>query len=189
MNNLAHGELGRDDYLTPPDVCEFGRLCLGGPFDLDPCSQHNRNQIAQAEQIFTKEDNGLLQPWNCKRAIVNPPGGRTRLGLMFWTKLIEEYASGRCQSAIFIAFSIDYLQTTQNKHPVCPGGMLEFPTIVPSKRLKYWDVTELGVPFQTPKAMRPSVICILPPLDGPQPEYRRALLAMNVPGIWLDPEI
>lgn len=182
--SAAHGELGRDDYLTPPEVVNFGRMALGGPFDLDPFSQHTRNQIVQAERLFTKEDDGLAQEWVCERAMVNPPGGKSRLGQLAWAKLVEEYAAGRCKGALFVAFSTDYLQTTIGKPDWLPRGMLAFPTFLPARRLAYWDIDERGVAFETDKALRPSVLCVLPRADAPL-DRDRLTAQISVGGVWI----
>lgn len=57
-----------DEWMTPPDFvaqleAEFGA------FDLDPCA---REASAQAPLYYTKEDDGLAQPWH-GRVFVNPP--------------------------------------------------------------------------------------------------------------------
>ena len=59
---------------------------------------------------------------------------------------------------MFLAFSIDALQTTQmHTH----GGMLWFPVLVPKRRIKYFSVNgEQGC------GPRPSCLCWLPPKDA-----------------------
>jgi site-specific DNA-methyltransferase (adenine-specific) len=57
-----------DEWMTPPDFvaqleAEFGA------FDLDPCA---REASAQAPYYYTKEDDGLAQPWH-GHVFVNPP--------------------------------------------------------------------------------------------------------------------
>jgi site-specific DNA-methyltransferase (adenine-specific) len=44
-----------------------------GPFDLDPCAT---SENAKCPRYFTKEDDGLSQPWT-GRVFVNPPYGRS----------------------------------------------------------------------------------------------------------------
>jgi phage N-6-adenine-methyltransferase len=57
-----------DEWSTPPDI--MTRITLAyGPFDLDPCC---RAETACAPRHFTKDVDGLTQPWH-GRVYVNPP--------------------------------------------------------------------------------------------------------------------
>ena len=58
-----------NEYATPPDVWRPLADCVGG-FDLDPCSGAESTPIAPKR--YTKEDNGLEQPWEGD-VFVNPP--------------------------------------------------------------------------------------------------------------------
>lgn len=60
---------GHDEWLTPPEI-----LKLLGPFDLDPCSPIVRPWDT-ASKHYSREDDGLLQPWR-GRVWLNPPFGR-----------------------------------------------------------------------------------------------------------------
>ena len=60
------GEWETPQYFFDSLVEEFGE------FDLDPCATHEN---AKCPKYFTKEDNGLLQPW-VGRVFMNPPYGR-----------------------------------------------------------------------------------------------------------------
>lgn len=60
-----------DEWYTPPDIFD----CLGVTFDLDPCSP-GKNHWVPANNVYTKEDDGLLMPW-VGTVFMNPPyGGR-----------------------------------------------------------------------------------------------------------------
>ena len=48
-----------DDWYTPPDIFD----ALGLIFDLDPCSPGPAHWVP-ARKIYTKEDDGLVQPWS-----------------------------------------------------------------------------------------------------------------------------
>lgn len=68
-----------DSWSTPPDffakvVAEFG------PFDLDPCATAEN---AKAPKYYTREQDGLTQPWYGKMW-VNPPYGRGKRGAGPW---------------------------------------------------------------------------------------------------------
>ena len=61
-------KMGKDEWLTPPEI-----LQALGEFDLDPCAPINRPWDI-ATKHYTKEDNGLLLPWD-GRVWCNPPYG------------------------------------------------------------------------------------------------------------------
>ena len=67
-----HGEKpdwwSTDEWSTPPEFVLALEQRLG-KFDLDPCA---RPETAKAPHYFTKDDNGLLQPWY-GLVWVNPP--------------------------------------------------------------------------------------------------------------------
>ena len=44
-----------------------------GPFTLDPCATKSN---AKCNRYFTKEDNGLVQPWAPAKVWMNPPYGK-----------------------------------------------------------------------------------------------------------------
>lgn len=60
--------MGTDEWLTPPEILE-----ALGPFDLDPCAPSTR-PWPMAAQHYSKEDDGLLRPWE-GRVWLNPPYG------------------------------------------------------------------------------------------------------------------
>lgn len=59
-----------NQYGTPPSLIRKLERALGGRFDLDPCSGSEVDPIA--EERYTKEDDGLSQPW-FGNVFVNPP--------------------------------------------------------------------------------------------------------------------
>ena len=56
-----------DDWYTPRDIFD----ALGLTFDLDPCSPGPAHWVP-ARKIYTKEDDGLVQPWS-GTVFMNPP--------------------------------------------------------------------------------------------------------------------
>ena len=75
-----------DEWLTPPEI-----LAALGPFDLDPCAPAVR-PWPMAKRHYTREENGLLMPWE-GRVWLNPPyGGPTIVGP--WLKLMAEHHNG-----------------------------------------------------------------------------------------------
>jgi len=74
--NLHHGPMmqaeqdpAKNEYATPPEVWRPLADAVDG-FDLDPCSGAESTPIADTR--FTKDDDGLTQPWHGD-VFVNPP--------------------------------------------------------------------------------------------------------------------
>lgn len=162
------------EHGSPPDIIEAARRVLGG-IDLDPASSAVFNEFVKAERFYTKEDDGLSQPWS-GRVFLNPPSGDNgKLVKAFWERLTDEYFRREVESAIYIGFSIDQLQTLQNTQY---GGPLQLPICVPSKRLQF--VTALEAPTQQglfgtatgsapvlgESPTKPNFVCLLPSRVG-----------------------
>lgn len=83
-----------DEWLTPPHI-----LDALGPFDLDPCSPHNRPWPTAAEH-YTASDDGLDLPWH-GRVWCNPP--YSTIGP--WMARLADHGNGialvfaRCETA------------------------------------------------------------------------------------------
>ena len=86
LNNLT----GNVEWFTDPALVERVRTVMGG-IDLDPASCEAAQCTVKATQFFTKEQNGLTQPWY-GRVFLNPPFRRDLIG-KFVTKLISERAN------------------------------------------------------------------------------------------------
>ena len=76
-----------DDWYTPPDIFD----ALGLMFDLDPCSPGPTHWVP-ARKIYTKEDDGWVQPWS-GTVFMNPPFGR-RNGHVPWLRRFVEHGDG-----------------------------------------------------------------------------------------------
>jgi hypothetical protein len=75
-----------DDWHTPPEIF----AALGLQFGLDPCAPVDRTHyFVPAIKFFTKEDDGLAQPWHG----LNPPFGGRR-GHVSWLLKFFEHANG-----------------------------------------------------------------------------------------------
>jgi hypothetical protein len=61
-----------DDWYTPETYMTCIRAALGGRIDLDPASHVIANRIVKATSFFTRDQNGLIQPWS-GRVYLNPP--------------------------------------------------------------------------------------------------------------------
>lgn len=85
MTNLAiHFSSVKHDWSTPWDFFKAQEAEFG-PFDLDVCATPEN---AKCSRFYTREQNGLAQPWT-GRCWVNPPFGR-EIGR--WVKKAAEEA-------------------------------------------------------------------------------------------------
>ncbi len=140
------------EHNTPAGIVEKVRDVLGS-IDLDPASNTLANTVIAAKKHYTINDNGLAKPWHGS-VFCNPPGGSLvddrdwislfpdgqngrSLAKAFWQKLCKEVKGGHIDHAIFLAFSVDLLQTSQS----CLHAAGDFPVCFPSHRIKYLDVS------------------------------------------------
>ena len=102
MVDAVHYSSDRSDWLTPDEILEAVVKAMGG-IDLDPCSNSHEEPNVPALKHYTKEDDGLAQPWY-GRVFANPPYSKKRTeGIHPWSeKLIEEWESGRLLMGIFL---------------------------------------------------------------------------------------
>lgn len=111
-----------------------------GSIDLDPASTAEANAAVRAERFFTKEDNGLLEPWR-GRIFLNPPGDdRGLLPKAFWSKLCTEYIYGPVTEAIYLGFNLEQLVSLQTNTVgplVADPSPLWYPICVPRRRLPF----------------------------------------------------
>ncbi len=144
--NIQHSSR-TDRWYTPTAILERARQVLG-EIDLDPASDEFGNSFVKAKRYITQAEDGLVTPWEGSTIWLNPPGGKTKnksnTGL-FWKKLMEYRASGKLDHAIFMAFSLEALQSSQGKGVPSIG---EFMFCVPRKRIAF--VSPAGVPEVAP---------------------------------------
>ena len=91
-----------DEWGTPGEYIELAREVMGG-IDLDPASNEYAQRTVQAARYFTKDDDGLTQPWT-GRVFLNPPYSRRLIG-RFADKLITEYEAGSVTEALVLTQS------------------------------------------------------------------------------------
>ena len=102
-----------NEWWTQFRYIEAAKLVLR-EIDLDPASCELANQTVRAARIYTKEQDGLRQPW-CGRIWLNPPysrdnmargmesGDRPKSIMQTWIeKLISEYRRGNVHAAILL---------------------------------------------------------------------------------------
>lgn len=96
INNPVLYSSDSDEWYTPNHVV-YRVLQALGTIDLDPCSNSKENPIVPAVNVFTKDDNGLMQDWFGK-VYMNPPYGRE---IAEWVSyLVEQYEHGKVVEAI-----------------------------------------------------------------------------------------
>lgn len=75
---------GKDEWLTPPAIIQSL-----GEFDLDPCAPIKR-PWPTAKKHYTREDNGMMQPWQ-GRIWLNPPYGTETAR---WMRRLAHHGNG-----------------------------------------------------------------------------------------------
>lgn len=130
-----------NEWYTPTKYIEAAREVLG-TIDLDPASCELANQIVKATRYYTREQNGLLQPWS-GRVWLNPPYARTERMTahatsfirLFLDKLFTSYSAGDVTSAIALVTTEVNARWFHScwQYPICfPDHRIHF--IVPEKR-------------------------------------------------------
>lgn len=97
-NHRAEGT-GENQWFTPEQYIVAARLVMGS-IDLDPATHVAAQQIVQATEFYTQQDDGLTKEWH-GTVWLNPPYSQPLIG-QFVDKLIEEYAAGRADQAILL---------------------------------------------------------------------------------------
>lgn len=77
-----------DEWYTPPEIFE----AIGLDFDLDPCWPDTGRAHTPCYKVWTKSQDGLLQPWK-GRVWMNPPFG-ARNGQVPWLKKFIAHGNG-----------------------------------------------------------------------------------------------
>jgi len=140
-----HSSVSNEHY-TPKYIVEAARECMGG-IDLDPASCDKAQQWIQTHNYFTKQDDGLNQKWY-GRVFLNPPGGKIgnkSSQKVWWQRLVDEYYTGLVNEAIFVAFNIELLQTTQILNPLYYAILnplyyaARYTFCIPKKRIAFLD--------------------------------------------------
>lgn len=158
--NAQHSSKSNEHY-TPEDIVKAARAVMGG-IDLDPASSHEANLLVGASEYFTKDDDGLSKDWH-GRVWLNPPGGligRQSSAAVWWEKLFDEWNAGSVTQAMFLGFSIEILQTSQD----AAMWIGRVPFCIPRKRLRFVQFDAARgefVPGNSPT--HANIIAYLPP--------------------------
>jgi hypothetical protein len=86
-----------DSWYTPPGYIDAALRVMGG-IDLDPASCATANTVVGATRYYTKDDNGLEQPW-AGRVWLNPPYSQPLIA-QFVDRLVDSYQRGEVGEAI-----------------------------------------------------------------------------------------
>ena len=136
MTTLIQHQSASSNWYTPIPIIEMARTVLG-TIDLDPASDAFGNLRVKASAHFNHD--GLIRIWS-GAVFLNPPGGKVgRLSQMklFWEKLIEARIAGLLEHAVFVAFSLEALQSTQSPYADCSSSLCDFPFCIPSQRIRF----------------------------------------------------
>lgn len=92
--HVSHNS-GENEWYTPKRFIDSARVVMGG-IDLDPASSEIANETVEASNIFTKDDNGLLQKW-FGRVWMNPPYAQPLIA-----QFIDKVCTEEIQQAIVL---------------------------------------------------------------------------------------
>lgn len=152
MSNVQHSSES-ELWYTPLPIVAAARAALG-TIDLDPASDAFGNTRVGAGRYVTEGEDGLIWDW-AGSIFLNPPGGTmpdpagvskravSKAGL-FWKKLMATLDAGRLTHAVYVAFSLEQLSSTQRGGRSCA----HFTLCIPSSRLRF--DTPSGAPGASP---------------------------------------
>lgn len=90
-----------NEWYTPPRYIEAARTVLGA-IDLDPASSEIANATVKAAQFFTRDEDGLTQPWH-GRVWMNPP--YSGQAAAFIERLVQSLQTGNVVAAVVLVNS------------------------------------------------------------------------------------
>lgn len=126
-----------DEWSTPQPFVDALVTRYGRPFDLDPCC---RSETAKATYYFTKEQDGLAQPWE-GFVWVNPPYSQPRVWVEKAIREVGRQEKGRIWVVMLLPAAID---TAWFHDLVLPYGDIEF--VRGRLRFLGWRGTPIGSP-------------------------------------------
>ena len=135
MANAQHSSASVTWY-TPAPIIERARRVLG-TIMLDPASDAVANEVVCAE-LYLSEGGLTWAKWPRSATVwLNPPGGKfagDSLAGEFWRALMRYREAGYLLHALFLAFSLEALQNTQEDDEL---SCMAFPFCVPKKRIPF----------------------------------------------------
>lgn len=127
-HRLINQDSGEVEYYTPPLITACARKLMGR-IDLDPASCAAANMFVRAERYYTREENGLAQPWHgC--VWLNWPFSKTD-NKKWVQRLVSMYENG----CIVQACCISYASTSESWF----APLMRFPQFYFTGRTEYVD--------------------------------------------------
>lgn len=116
------------DWYTPIDCIEAARVVLGN-IDLDPASSKAAQEAIKADVYYTKELDGLSQPW-FGRVWLNPPYNMPLIE-QFVERVVGGYESGEIDAAIVL--------TNNSTDTGWFHRLIDYPVCFTRGRLQFWN--------------------------------------------------
>lgn len=120
-----------NEWYTPPKYVELARQVMGS-IDLDPASNEIAQKWVQAKTWYSKDDDGLKQPWR-GNVWLNPPYGQRSqakgiYGASAWIeRAIEAHMSSSIRSCILLVRGdSEGLRALLEIAPSCDPGRIDF---------------------------------------------------------------
>lgn len=167
---LAQHSSASVEHYTPQYVVDAAVRTMGD-IDLDPASCEFANRTVKSREYFNSD--GLTRHWS-GRVFLNPPGGRGSVK-QWWCKLLKHYSARDVSQAVFLAFSLEFLQNGQVGECRSPT---QFPICIPRKRIAF--IGQDGLEQKNPT--HANAIIYLPPFDnqlGTVATFRRAFAGIG----------
>jgi hypothetical protein len=90
---------GENEWYTPENIIKSARKTMGS-IDCDPASSPLANETVKAMELFTKDDDGLTQPWR-GRVWLNPPYAQPLIA-QFAEAVASKFESGEYEQACIL---------------------------------------------------------------------------------------
>jgi ParB family chromosome partitioning protein len=134
-NDVSHAS----EWFTPAVYVQRAADVMGR-IDLDPASCHAANEVVNAAQYYTADEDGLNQPW-FGRVFLNPPYTRALIQ-PFCEKLVEQYRAGHVTQAVVLVNSATETRWFQALMSVASA------VCFPAGRVHFWHPDKSTTPMQ-----------------------------------------